>query len=243
MVSKQAVRLSELDSAYFDKNRRAPVSPQELGGAAQPPRRPAPARERPRSAGDGAAVARGQKISLSQMNANLDLIEVAMGWELGPQGQAYELDVEAFLLNQAGKVPGDGWFVFYNQPVSPDGAVRLLDTPAAGAGTGDDALIQLRLGRLDRNVARIAFILTIHEARERGYHFGNVQNAYLRIVDKQGGRELLRFHLTEYYNTVCSMVVGEIYRYKNEWRFNPVGNGTGDDLLGLCARYGVDAAG
>ena len=96
-------------------------------------------------------------------------------------------------------------------------------------------MIQVDLRRLSPNVARIAFILTINEARAHGYHFGGVSSAYVRIMDRSAHRELVRFQLTDYYSSVCSMVVGEIYRYKDEWRFNPV-----DDLAGLCTRYGVD---
>jgi len=183
---------------------------------------------------------KGQKTSLSQLNQKLDFIEVGLGWDLGPGGRGYDLDVEAFLLGASGKVLGDDWFVFYNQPVSPDGAVRLLQDSATGAGPGDDEIIQVRLSRLDPRVEKLAFIVTINEAQERGYNFSNVANAYVRIVDKSSGRELVRFQLTDYYASVCSMVVGEVYRYKDEWRFNPVGNGTGDDLAGLCVRYGVN---
>ena len=68
-------------------------------------------------------------------------------------------------------------------------------------------------------------------------------NAYVRIVDKQTGKELIKFQLTEYYNTVCSMVIGELYKHNGEWKFSPIGDGTADDLTGLCVRYGVNIAG
>lgn len=186
------------------------------------------------------AVQKGQKISLSQLDPGLDQIEAGLGWDLGPNAQGYELDAEAFLLGASGKVIGDDWFVFYNQPVSPDRAVRLAETDLSGAGPRDDAVIQIHLRQLDPGVTRIVLILTISEAHENGYHFGNLANAYVRIVNRSTRRELVRFQLTDYYSSVCSMMVGEIYRYKNEWRFNPVGNGTGDDLAGLCVRYGVN---
>ena len=180
---------------------------------------------------------KGQKISLTQLSRGLREAEVGMGWELGPGGQDYDLDVEAFLLGETGRVLGDDWFVFYNQPVSPDGAVRLLEPP--GGGPRDDRTLGVDLGRLDPRVQKITFIVTIDGALERGRHFGNVANAYIRVVDRSARRELVRFPLSEYYSNVCSMVVGELYRYQNEWRFSPVGNGTGEDLAGLCVRYGV----
>lgn len=252
MVAKKPVKLSELDTAYFGRRQPTPTNLNGLNAGGWPhpspptpvqtPPAPAPSPPRPakrRPAGNGTLVTKGQKTSLSQMNTNLDLLEVALGWELGPGGQAYDLDVEAFLLDQSGKALGDSWFVFYNQPISPDGAVRLLESSAAG----DDAAIQIGLSQLNSGVAKIVFILTINEARELGRNFSQIQNAYVRVVDKRTGGELLRFHLTEYYHTVCSMVVGEVYRYKDEWRFNPVGDGTGEDLAGLCRRYGINVAG
>ena len=92
-------------------------------------------------------------------------------------------------------------------------------------------------------MAKIVFIVTINEALERGYNFSNVSNAYVRIVDKITNQELIRFNLTEYYATVCSMVVGELYKHNGEWKFNAVGNGTAQDLTGLCMSYGVNVIG
>lgn len=216
--------------------------PQPAGGFSQPqPQVQQQVKQRP--AGGGVIIKKGQKTSLSQMNPALDLIEVGLGWDLGPNGQSYDLDVEAFLLGQSGRVIGDDWFVFYNQPSSPDGSVRLLSDSTTGAGVGDDEIIQVRLSQVNNQVQKIAFIVTINEAKENGYNFSNVTNAYVRIVDKQTGKELIKFQLTEYYNTVCSMVIGELYRHNGEWKFSPIGDGTADDLTGLCVRYGVNIAG
>ena len=225
--------------------RTAPPPPTRT--APPPPARTAPppaptgaVPRRPHPPASGTVLQKGQKVSLSQMAPALEQVDVGLGWDLAPGSRGYELDVEAFLLGPDGRVPGDDWFVFYNQPASPDGAVRLLDTAAPTGTPGDDGVIRVDLRRLSPQVARIAFIVTINEARQRGHHFGGVSAAYARVTDRASRRELVRFPLSDYYSNVCSMVVGELYRYKDEWRFNPVGNGTGDDLAGLCARYGVD---
>ena len=156
----------------------------------------------------------------SPNNGRLDLIEVGLGWDLGPNGQGYDLDVEAFLLGENGKVLGDEWFVFYNQNVSPDGSVVCGIDNTSGAGFGDDESIRIQLSKVHPNVAKIVF-----------------------IVDKITNQELIRFNLTEYYATVCSMVVGELYKHNGEWKFNAVGNGTAQDLTGLCMSYGVNVIG
>lgn len=268
MVTKKPMRASELGrDSRVERSRRVqelqegrpasrgvPSGPGPVRNAPQPSRPAQAGRSRstpvpppvrrpyghPHPPAAGAALQKGQKTSLSQMAPSLDLIKVGMGWDLGPGGQGYDLDVSAFLLDPAGKVLGDDWFVFYNQPVSPDGAVRLLETGVPGNSPADDKVIQVCLSQVNSGVSRIAFIVTINEALAHGRHFGNVADTYVRIVDGASRRELVRFRLTDHYSNVCSMVVGEVYRYKEEWRFNPVGNGTGDDLAGLCRRYGVD---
>ena len=197
---------------------------------------------RQRTFGNGVVLKKGQKTSLSQMCPGLDLIQVGLGWDLGPGGVGYDLDVEAFMLGANGRVIGDDWFVFYNQPNSPDNSIQLLCDSTTGAGDGDDEIIQVKLSQVNPQVAKIIFIVSINEAKERGYNFSNVANAYVRITDVKTGRELVRFSLTDYYSTVCSMMVGEVYKHNNEWKFNPIGDGTSDDLIGLCTRYGVNIA-
>lgn len=196
-----------------------------------------------RPSGGGVILKKGQKVDLSKMSNNLDLIDVGLGWDLGPGGQAYDLDVEAFLLGANGRVVGDDWFVFYNQPMSPDGAVKCNGDNKTGQGAGDDETITVRLSQLNQQVQKIVFVVTINEAKERGYNFSNVANAYVRIVDKGTNKELVRFNLTEYYSNVCSMMVGELYKHNGTYKFNPIGDGTGDDLMGLCMRYGVNVGG
>lgn len=189
----------------------------------------------------GVILAKGQKVSLSKFNSALDEIDVCLGWDVSAQN--YDLDSEAFLLGPNDKVIGDEWFVFYNQPCSPDGSVRHSGDNKTGEGFGDDEIINIKLSRVNPSVSKIVFVVTINEAKQRNLNFAGVANAFIRVVDKNQNRELVRFNLTEYYSNVTSMMVGEIYKKNNEWRFNPIGNGTDDDLFGLCRRYGVNVAG
>ena len=197
---------------------------------------------RQRPAATGVTLRKGQKVALNNMCQGLDFIQVGLGWDLGPNGQGYDLDVEAFLLDNADRVIGDDWFVFYNQPESPDGSVRLLGDSTNGAGAGDDEIIQIQLSKVNPAVQKILFIVSINEAKQYGYNFSNVANAYVRIVDVRSNTELARFQLTDYYSNVNSMMVGELYRYNGQWKFNSIGDGVSADLLDLCVRYGVNVA-
>ena len=182
----------------------------------------------------GHSLIRGQKTSLSKLNPNLDQIEVFLCWN----APHYDLDTEAFMLAHNDKVVGDDWFVFYNQPTSPDHALQHIDNPALGQCQS----IKVTLSMLNPEVEKIIFVLTIQEAKEKKYNFSGVSDAFLSIVDIATKKELIRFNLTEYYDTISSMMVGELYKKSGEWRFNPIANGTADDLLGLCIRYGVNVS-
>ncbi len=188
----------------------------------------------------GVSLKKGQKVSLTKFNNNLDNILVGLGWDTAQNtGIPYDLDVEVFMLGANDKVIGDDWFVFYNKLTSPDGSVVHSGDNRTGFGEGDDETIKVQLSKVSPQVQKLVFVVTIDDAVARGHNFGQVSNAYIRIVDLSSNRELVRYNLTEYYPNVISMVVGEIYRYNNEWKFNPVGDGTADDLMGLCIRYGV----
>lgn len=197
----------------------------------------------PRAA--GVILAKGQRVSLNQLNPQLSMIEVGLGWDIPaiPGQVPYDLDAEAFLLDDNNRIVGNDWFVFYNQPTSPDGSVRHSGDNRTGDQQGDDETILVNLNIIDPRVKKVAFVVTINEALQRGQNFGGIKNAYIRVIDKASNNELVRFNLTEYYKEVVSMVIGELYFKNNEWRFNPVGMGTADDLLGLCRRYGVEVSG
>ena len=175
---------------------------------------------------------KGQKVALGIAQGQAARLRVAFGWNV--KDARCDVDASAFLLNGAGRVPADEWFVFYGQPDSPDRAVGLRD----GSGA-DRQAIDVDLGRLDPEIQRLVFVLTINEALERQLDFGMIADAWLRVLDDTG-RELVSYRPTELYDGVTSMTLGELYLRKGEWRFNPVGNGVHTDLAGQCAVYGVN---
>jgi len=206
----------------------------------EPPIQQAPIQ---RPASTGVSLQKGQKVSLTKMNASLDNILVGLGWDISQTTSIpHDLDVEVFMLDANDRIVGDSWFVFYNQLVSPDGSVRHSGDNRTGAGAGDDEVVNIQLSRVNPQVQKLVFIVTISEAQERGHNFGQMQNAYIRVVDSSSSKELVRFNLTDYYTNVVSMLVAELYKHNNEWKFNPIGEGLMDDLLGLCRRYGVNAS-
>ena len=191
---------------------------------------------KPRRFGSGVSLRKGQKVNLS--DGVIHEVDIGLGWDALNN---YDLDASAFLLGADGKVIGDAWFVFYGQPDSPDGAVH-HSGDSNGVGAGDDEIIRINLDRLNPQVEKIVFIVTIDSALQYGYNFSNVKNAYMRVINRDNNQELMRFSLSDYYANVTSMVVGELYKHNGRWKVNPVGDGVAADLAGLCARYGVEVA-
>lgn len=197
------------------------------------------AKKRP-AVGKGVILKKGQKVALSNNGTTLKNIRVCLGWDV--LNQDVDLDASAFMLGADNRIIGDDWFVFYGQPQSPDGSVN-HSGDSQGQGEGDDEIISIALDRVNQSVNKITFVVTIDEALERGFNFSMVSNAYVRVVNTDTNVEIARFTLSEYYNNVTSMVIGELYKHNGQWKFNPVGDGVAKDLAGLCEMYGVNVAG
>ena len=173
-------------------------------------------------------VQKGQKTLLS--NTALNAVNACFGWNV--TDARCDVDVSAFLLGADGKVIGDSWFVFYGQTLSPDQSTRFVE------GGTDREMVQIDFTRLNPQVKKIVFVLTINDALKNRLHFGMLKDAYVRIMDSSG-KELVSFLMTEYYSNVISMMIGELYLHNGAWKFNAIGNGVARDLAGLCELYGV----
>ena len=187
------------------------------------------------------SLAKGGNVSLSKQTANLTSITVGLGWDQRTTtGAAYDLDASVLLTGTERKVLSDQHFIFYNNLKSPDGAVEHTGDNLTGEGDGDDESINIDLVALDQRVTNIFFPVSIHDAVERGQSFGQVINAFIRIVDRNTGVELARYDLSEDASTETAMIFGEVYRNGAEWKFRAVGQGYASGLAGIARDYGVN---
>ena len=170
---------------------------------------------------------KGQKVDLTKSNPGLKKITVGLGWDVNRYdgGSDFDLDASAFLLGAGGKVNQDSDFVFYSNASDPSGAVNYGGDNRTGAGEGDDEQILVDLSAVPANIEKIDFTVTIYDAAERRQNFGQVSNAYVRIVDDATGAELIRYDLEEDFSIETALVVGELYRHNGEWKFNAIGQG------------------
>ena len=187
-------------------------------------------------------LSKGQKVDLTKGNPGLSKILVGLGWDINRYdgGYDFDLDAAAFLLGANGKVTSDADFVFYNNLKHPSGSVEHMGDNRTGAGEGDDEQILIDLNAVPANIQKIDFTVTIYEADERQQNFGQVDNAYIHVLDETNSRELIRYDLGEDFSIETAMVVGEIYRYQGEWKFNAIGSGFKGGLRALGLNYGVN---
>ncbi|MDM7830728.1 TerD family protein [Cellulomonas edaphi] len=186
-------------------------------------------------------LAKGGNVSLSKEAPNLTAVLVGLGWDARTtSGQDFDLDASALLLGASGKVLSDAHFVFYNNLASPDGTVEHTGDNRTGEGEGDDESVKLNLAGMAADVDRIVFPVSIHDADARHQSFGQVRNAFIRIVNQADGQEIARYDLTEDASTETAMIFGEVYRYGAEWKFRAVGQGYDTGLLGIVRDFGVN---
>jgi tellurium resistance protein TerD len=187
------------------------------------------------------SLQKGGNVSLSKTDPGLVNALVGLGWDArSTDGAAFDLDASVFLTGENGKVLSDGHFVFYNNKKSPDGAVMHSGDNLTGAGEGDDEQVSINLPGTDPAVQRLVFAVTIHDAEARKQNFGQVRNAFMRIVNKDSNTEIARFDLSEDYSVETAMIFGEVYRNGAEWKFKAVGQGFAGGLKALASDHGVN---
>jgi tellurium resistance protein TerD len=166
---------------------------------------------------------------------------VGLGWDIKATdtGFDFDLDASAFMLGSNEKLISDKHFIFYNNLQSPDPAksVRCTGDNLTGAGDGDDEVIKINLLKVPTEVEKIVVTVTIHEAAERHQNFGQVQNAFVRILNAETQEEVIRYDLVEDYSTETALIMAELYRKDGDWRLNAVGCGYQGGLKALLERY------
>jgi tellurium resistance protein TerD len=189
----------------------------------------------------GVSLAKGGNVSLTKAAPNLTAVTVGLGWDVrATTGADFDLDASALMLAATGKVMSDQHFVFFNNLKSPDGSVEHTGDNLTGEGEGDDESINVDLNGVPQDCDRIVFPVSIYDADNRQQNFGQVRNAFIRIVNRSDGGELARFDLTEDASTETAMVFGELYRHGAEWKFRAVGQGYASGLAGIAMDFGVN---
>lgn len=189
----------------------------------------------------GVSLSKGGNVSLTKEAPGLTAVAVGLGWDARTTtGVEFDLDASAIACGTDKRVLSDQHFVFFNNLRSPEGSIEHAGDNTTGEGDGDDEVINVDLPAVPPNVTNIFFPVSIHDADARLQSFGQVTNAYIRVVDLSNGSELARYDLSEDASTETAMLFGELYRHNGEWKFRAVGQGYASGLAGIARDYGVN---
>ncbi|WP_327362376.1 MULTISPECIES: TerD family protein [unclassified Streptomyces] len=187
------------------------------------------------------SLSKGGNVSLTKEAPGLSAVTVGLGWDVRTTtGVDFDLDASAIAVNAMGKVVSEGHFVFFNNKSTPDQSIVHTGDNRTGEGSGDDESINVNLATLAADVDKIVFPVSIYDADARSQNFGQVRNAYIRVVNQAGGAEIARYDLSEDAATETAMVFGELYRNGAEWKFRAVGQGYASGLTGIAQDFGVN---
>lgn len=180
------------------------------------------------------SLQKGQRIDLTKGRSGLSKLMVGLGWDpvqkkgLFSGGHNIDCDASVIMLNSDGKLENMNNLIYFRNLKSSCGGVVHSGDNLTGAGEGDDEQILVDLSKISPSVHKLRFVVNIFQCQSRGQDFGMIKNAFIRLVDKSNGEELIKFNLTDDYKGKTALIVGEVYRHNSEWKFAALGEGTTD---------------
>ncbi len=189
----------------------------------------------------GVSLTKGGNVSLTKEAPGLTAVAVGLGWDARTTtGVEFDLDASAIACGTDKRVLSDQHFIFFNNLRSPEGSIEHTGDNLTGEGDGDDEVINVDLAGTPPNIDSIVFPVSIYDADSRSQSFGQVRNAYIRVVNRANGSEIARYDLSEDASTETAMVFGELYRNGADWKYRAVGQGYASGLAGIARDFGVN---
>ena len=158
-------------------------------------------------------------INLTKQAPGLNNIRVGLSWdEHLINGKSADADSSVFMIGENGKIPSEGYFVFYNNLISADGAIQHHGDNRTGAGDGDDESLDICLSKISIEIQQILIAISIHNAEE-GFNFGNTKNASVRLYNMDTNSGICEYQLTEDHPQSDSIIIGRFFRNGSDWQF------------------------
>lgn len=185
-------------------------------------------------------LSKGSNVNLSKEAPGLTKSIVGLGWNPRvTDGSSFDLDASVFAVGPDGKCKSEANFIFYNNKSDASGAIVHQGDNRTGEGEGDDEQVKVNLAGVPAEIEKIVFAVTIHEADKRKQNFGQVDKAFIRVVNEDGGAEIARYDLSEDASTETAMIFGELYRAGVDWKFKAIGQGYAGGLQSLIGQFGL----
>lgn len=139
----------------------------------------------------------------------------------------YDIDASCYVIGSDNKCLN---IVFFRNEVDTSNGIRLSGDDRTGSNKTtkeDNEQIYIYLSKVKSNVEKLDLWANIYEAVRKHQHFGDINNAYIRLMNGKDKKELCRFNLSgDEYKGTMAILMGSLYRKDGHWRFNAVGEGT-----------------
>lgn len=187
-------------------------------------------------------LVKGETLTLNKESGFPDEFIIGLGWDTNrtDTGKAFDLDAAIILVGDNGQVLSKtDWssVVFYHNQTAA--GFQHSGDNQTGDADGDDEAIATKLPDVSQSVKRIVVTASIFAGTKRKQNFGQVDNAYVRLVNPSTGQEILRYDLTEDFSQETAVIFAEIYRYNGQWKMKAVGSGYKGGFSTLLAQYGM----
>ncbi|MFZ2727250.1 MAG: TerD family protein [Methylococcaceae bacterium] len=171
---------------------------------------------------------KGENIALNTIQPLLNELIIATKWLSKQQIPDLEIDASAFLLTDTNKVSSDADFIFYNQTHSLNKAVIFKNN-----------FFKIDLNAIHSDISRIAFTLSIHQAKERQQSFALLDKVMIKVFHFHSKQELIHYDV-ELAGTETAIISSLLYRHHHQWKFKAIGQGYQHGLDILAKNFGVD---
>jgi stress response protein SCP2 len=191
---------------------------------------------------------KGQRISLKKEAPNLTRLMCGLGWDVVEKsgglmglfggGSDFDLDASVLCLDSQDKLKDKSNIVYFGNLRHSSGSITHLGDNLTGAGDGDDEQVLIELPQIPPQIAKLVFVINIYDCVKRQQEFGQVKNAFVRLVDLGNNREIARYTLSgQQYQGCTGMVLAEVYRHNDEWKMVASGEGVQMDLGAMAKQY------
>lgn len=193
-------------------------------------------------------MTKGDIVSLAKAAPTLTNLFVGAGWDAKKGGATMDLDLAAFMLDGHNRLPGKGYFVYYNNQKSACGSVASRgdnltgdESENVGDDKGDDEVIDVNLTTIPKGISQILFVASIYQGKRKGQSLKDLDNAFIRIVNNTDQKELANYKISDTDSGHETFILGKLVRNEASWDFVAVGEADAEELGGLATRYGLQA--